>query len=289
MEHLIAPYLTGSHADNVNRVVEKRWLGKCERKPWEYEVTATFAHLETPELVPYVIGCLRHQSVRPYIIIVDTGSSRQTLGELEKYRAEDVEIHHIRSHGYRHPSMPVSAACDLALTLTQTEYLFWTHVDCFLRNRDYLKMTRDLCDAATPVVGYEISPRDDQTTDWHGMVGHTATMTHKPSLDRLGVTWSVERAHHQFGVPRNSEMTGGWPDTESTLGYILRAAGIEPKLIGHDVNRQRQKDENIDHCRSFPGSKLYAADGEANYHHEAKGWIFDALTEAQERINQWQS
>lgn len=284
-KELVAPYLTGSK-ESTNRILERRWEGSCAVKPWHRPVTATFAHLETPELVPYVVDLLRYQSVAPHIIIVDTGSSFDTLSKLERYRAEDVEIHYIRSHAYRHPSAPVAAACDLAMALCTSEYLFWTHVDVFLRNRTYLEQTMSMCDAHSPVVGYEMSPR--QEYDVTGFVGHTATMTHKPTLDRLGITWSLERAYNQFDVPRGA-MTGGWPDTEGLLNLLLKQAGMKPALIGKDTNFERFVDDNIDHCRSFPGSKMYGGDGGGNYHEQAQDWITQALTEATARITDWKA
>lgn len=286
MSELVAPYLTGKRDGATNRVVERRWTGSIKTKPWDRKVTATFAHLEAPELVPVVCDLLRYQSESPHIIVVDTGSSPEVCSKLEDYRAEDVEIHYIRSHAYRHPSAPVSAACDLALALCTTEYLFWTHNDVFLRDRDYLKKTMSMCGEDTPVVGYEMSPRVEY--DVGGFIGHTATMTHKPTLDRLGVTWSIERAYNQFGVPRGN-MTGGWPDTEGLLNLILKEAGIKPVLIGKDTNAERFTDDRIDHCRSYGSSKLYDGDGAGSYHAKAHGWITAALAEAEERIARWKS
>jgi hypothetical protein len=287
VSELVAPYLTGRHDGKpVNRVTEKRWTGSIKVKPWDRKVTATFAHLETPEMVPTVVDLLRYQSEPPHIIIVDTGSSEQACKELEANRAPDVEIHYIRSHAYRHPSQPVSAACDLAMSLITTEYAFWTHSDVFLRDRDYLRRTMAMCGPDTPVVGYEMSPRSEYNVS--GFIGHTATMSHKPTLDRLGVTWSVERAYNQFGVPRG-EMTGGWPDTEGLLNLILKEAGIKPVLIGKDTNLENFIDERIQHVRSFAGSKLYANDGSGSYHETAQGWLVEALSEAQERIARWKT
>jgi len=258
----------------------KRWEGVIAKKPWEYQVTATMAHLNTPETVPTVIELLRLQTVRPYILVVDTGSSEEHLARLMDCEAEDVEIHCLRAHAYRHSSEPVGVAQDLAYALVQTEYMFNTHTDCFLRRRDYLKYLLTMCSAQCPAVGYEMSPRDWLTDLWEGMVSHTATMVHVPTVHRIGASWNFNRAHTQFGVPRSTQ---GWPDTETCFNLCLRAAGIAPRLIGHETNYERHCDDWVDHPRSYAGSKEYAPE----YHEKAKGWVEDALREARERIAEW--
>lgn len=262
--------------------VERKWEGRAERKPWDYKVTATLAHLETPELLPTCIALLRLQTERPYIVIVDTGSSPAVCRELEALRAEDVEIHYVRGHGYCHSSAPVGVAQDLAFALCRTEYLYCTHADCFLRARDYIAQLLGMCSARHPVIGYQMSPRDWLTADWEGMVSHTATLLHMPTMYQIGASWSFERAHYQFGIPRDGTM--GWPDTETCFGMCLRAVGIKPVLIGAETNYERHIDQYIDHPRSYPGSRLYSDE----YHKQAGVWMADALREAGERIATWQ-
>lgn len=288
-DDLVAPWATGvaPGTDGANRVLEKRWEGRGEVKPWQRRVTATFAHLETPELVPTVIELLRNQSCRPHIVIVDTGSSQQTMDELEDMRAPDVEIHYIRSHAYRHSSSPVSAACDLAMTLCTTDLMFFTHVDVFLRSRTLVERMANTTTATRPLVGYRMSDRTAHgTQDWQWMVGHTATMIHMPTAYQIGATWSVERAHSEFNIPRNP-IGGQWPDTETNINLVFRKAGFTAAFIGLDTNYERFTDDNIDHCRSFPGSKLYDNDTPGSYHEGAAKWIKEALTEADARIAQW--
>lgn len=271
---LIAPYLSG-----LNGQPGKRWEGTGQVKPWDRRVTATFAHLETPDLVGAVIGLLRLQTVPPHIIVVDTGSTQETCDQLERHRADDVEIHYIRSHGYLHSSAPVAAACDLAQALCTTEYLFLTHVDCFLRNRSYIEERLAQCDQHHPVVGYQMSPRGE-TDQWRGMVSHTATVLHMPTWHRLGITWSFQRTLADFDMTTSGV---GWPDTETGVNLQLRALGIVPVLIGDETNYERHVDPNIDHCRSYPVSQLYLPD----YHRNAQQWVDAALVEAHARIDKW--
>lgn len=277
-QNLIAPFMTGTDGSNV---IPDRWKGRNQIKPWQRKVTATFAHLETPELVPHVVGLLRLQTARPHIIVVDTGSTKATCDKLEENRAEDVEIHYIRSHGYRNSSAPVAVACDLAQALMLTEYTFWTHCDVFLRKRTYIEERIAQCSPKTPVVGYEMSPRDWLTDQWRGMVSHTASVSHVPTFNRLGITWSFERAHTQFGIARSGM---SWPDTETGMNLQLRALGIPPVLIGKETNYERHVDDNLDHCRSFPGSLLYSD----THYRKARKWIDQAIVEAQERIREWE-
>lgn len=280
-----APFLTGSPTPGTNRIVEKRWLGQIRKKPWDYNVTATMAHLETPEILEVNIKLLRLQTEVPYIVIVDTGSSLETCERIEKLRADDCEIHYIRAHSYQHPSAPVSVACDLAQALAVTPYIYWTHTDCFLVNRCHLGIMMGLCNANHPAVGYRLSPRTDEP-NWKRMLGHTSLMTHKPTFNRLGITWSVERAHDQFEVPRKGDKTGGYPDTETCMNYLLRENGIEPHFVGEDTNYERFTDDNIDHFRSFGGAKLYS-DHRGGHLDKANIWMKEAIADANSRIAEW--
>ena len=268
--HLVAPVGTVD--------VPPHFPGRCERKPWDYKLTAAIPHLNTIEPLRMCVEVLRHQTHRPYLMIVDTGSPPAAMAELEKMRAEDCEIHCIAGHAYRHASEPVTAALDLAQSLCRTELLFHTHADCFLRRDDFLEDISAQCTAATPVVGYRLSSREWATDEWEWMIGHTATICHMPTIHRIGATWSYQRIHHDFGYPWHAGI--GWPDTETGFNRALRDAGIKPVFIGDDRNYERQTDENIDHVRSYPGSKLY----DGGYHAKAVDWMAAAMSEASERI-----
>ena len=259
----------------------RAWEGVCARKPWQYQVTAVIPHLETPETLPLLLELLALQTVRPYVLLIDTGSSPAVVRTLEAMRRPDVEIHYLRAHGYAHSSAPVTTAMDAAFALCRTPYLFCTHSDVFPRRRDLLEWLLGLCNAEQPVVGYEMSPRPD-TNAWRNVVSHTCTMLHMPEMRRIGATWSFER-YWASGEARPQQH--GFPDTEQPFDRCIRKAGIFPYHIGHDANNVRTVDENIDHVRSLSGQNLYNAGGDL--HRRSRTNLVQAMKEARARIQAW--
>jgi len=259
------------------------WHGTINKKPWDYQYTVMIPHLNTSEILPVVVGLLRHQAVRPYIMIIDTGSSETHCRQLESLREEDCEIHFLRSHSWRNSSGPVAAAMDVSFALCQTEFLFATHADVFLKRREFCQELLDICSNEKPVVGYQMSPRE-VCDDWKFMASHTATMYHMPRLLSIGACWNLERSHHQFNVDRSYNTPGNWPDTETTFGYCLMEAGIQPHFIGTETNFERHNDANLDHVRSYVGSKLY----DRAYHRNARVWMDSAISEARTRLAEWE-
>lgn len=264
--------------------IKNGWEGTASRKPWEYRVQVVIAHWNTPDVIELGVRLWRAQTVRPLICIVDTGSSRANLDRLYALEAEDVEVHSLRARGHRHSSGPVAAALDLAAGLCQQQYQFHTHTDVYPRRQDLLEWLIAQCDAATPVVGYEMSPRDFVNPIiagmWRGMVGHTATMLHWPTIDRHDIRWHMEASYSRFDVPREPMNN---TDTETAFNLRLQALGITPKFVGHDTNFERYQDENIDHFRSHAGSLLYAEE----YHQQASEWARLAMKDASERLDEW--
>ncbi len=251
------------------------------RKPWEHQVTAAIPHLETPETLPVLLELLALQTVRPYILLIDTGSSPAVVRRLEALRRSDVEVHYLRAHGYAHSSAPVTTAMDVAFALCRTPYLFCTHSDVFPRRRNLVEWLLGRCRDDQPVVGYEMSPRPG-TDGWRNVVSHTCTMLHMPTMRRIGATWSFER-YWESGEAHPQQH--GYPDTEQPFDRCLRKAGIYPYLIGHDANHVRTVDENIDHVRSLSGLELYNRDGELR---RQCRWNLDrALGEARMRLRAW--
>ena len=263
---------------------QKPWEGNCKKKPWEYKVTAVVPVLDTSEQLNICVRLLRAQTEKPYIIIVDTGSSPSEYAKIESLRADDLEVHAIRLNGVLHPSDFPAIAMDLAFSLCRTDRLFATHADCFLKRRDFIEHLMTLCPSQSPVVGYEISPRCH--ADWHGMVSHTASMYHMPTMDRIGFGWSMRRLCNYYNIQdyRPNLSRPQWPDTEILGNYILRTYKIQPHLIGVEQNFERKIDENIDHFRSFTSGKLYSPD----YYEKAKKWYEDAKKEALERLRSWE-
>lgn len=259
------------------------WEGSGKKKPWNYPISVAVPCLDTPEQLCLCVKLLRLQTVKPFIMVIDTGSDERNYREIEKLRADDLEVHAIRLNGVYHPSDFPAMAMDLAFTLCRTEYLFATHADCFLRRRDFLQYSLDLCKKFL-VAGYEISPRAH--SDWKGMVSHTATTYHMPTMDRIGFGWSLRRLCNYYGMReyRPSVARPQWPDTEILGNYILRKHKITPHLIGSEPNLERKKDENIDHFRSFTSGKLYSPE----YYRHVSKWYEEAKKEALERIEIWE-
>ena len=262
---------------------DKPWEGNCQKKPWEYEITAIIPCLDTYELLSTGIELLRLQTIKPFIIIIDTGSTEEQLEKIIGLRDEDVEVHSIRLNGTPHPSDFPAMAMDLAFSLCRTEYLFATHADCYLRRRDFLEYLLDLCKTKSPAVGYELTERAHQ--DWKGMLSHTASMYNMPTMDKIGFGWSLRRLCNNFNIKDYSPdpLKPNWPDTEILGNYILRKNKIKPYLIGGEKNIERTVDENIDHFRTYTAGKLYSPE----FYEVTKSWYKEAKKEAEQRIEEW--
>lgn len=267
---------------------DRPWEGTCQRKPWDYSVTAMIPELDTYDELVLGIELLRLQTVRPYIVVIDTGSTPENLARVELLRAQDLEVHSLRLNGMLHPSEFVTAALDLAFSICRTEYAYLTHTDVFPRRRDLISWLLGQCGPLMPAVGYELTPRvcpSNMLAQWPGMLGHTCTLLHMPTMDLIGAGWSMRRLARLWRLPdqRPAPNSHGWPDTECLLGHLLRERGIKPTIIGQERNFERTLDANIDHCRSLAGSKLYSPE----HYRRAQGWADDARREALDRADAW--
>ncbi len=261
----------------------KPWEGAVYKKPWEYEVCVAIPVLDTPETLQMVVELFRAQTIKPYFLIIDTGSLPDSWPKIEGMRAEDLEVHAIRLNGVRHPSDYPAMAMDLAMTLCRSPYMLATHADCFPMKKDLVENLLRLCKDISPVVGYEITPR--RHDDWVGMVSHTCTMLDMKEMDKIGCGWSLRRLATLFGMEDHSPNPDrpNWPDTELLLNYLLRDNDIVPFLIGKEENFSRNKDENIDHCRTLTSGLLYNKE----YYKKALSWVDDAMGQARERLKNW--
>ncbi len=259
------------------------WEGSIEKKPWAYKVTAAIPALDTFETLEICIELLRLQTERPYIMVIDTGSRGEQLEKMRKLQAPDLEVHFLQLNAVEHPSDFPAMAMDCAFTMCRTEFIFATHADCFLRRRNFLEELVDMAQRISPVVGYEMSPRAHN--DWKGMVSHTATIYHIPTMDKIGFGWSLRRLCNIKNIKeyKPSPLRPNWPDTEILGNYILRYQKIKPHLIGSEQNFARQTDDNIDHIRSYTSGKLYSPE----YYKQASEWFESAKEEALERIQEW--
>jgi hypothetical protein len=256
--------------------------GPLPVKPWDFPVTVAIPNWGPATSLLWVIRLLRLQTVNPYILIIDTGSP--TFGALDVLRDEATEVHYIRAHAWRHPCEPVCAAMDVAFALCRTEHLFCTHSDCFPRRPDLLGWHLSQCSPSSPVVGYQMSDRSWINAEWEGMVSHTATMLHMPSMRAGGVSWSLDRWYHDKDL--GSPFVGpGWIDTEVCFNYRLKDAGIRPTFVGRETHYSRLTDRNIDHVRSITSHQFI----DISEHHRRRinEWAGDAMGEAEARVKAW--
>lgn len=259
------------------------WEGLAVPKPWEYPCTLVLPVIGFPELVGHCLTGWQLQTVRPFIMVIDTGSTDHELERIRGFASNNVEVHSLRYVGRAHPSEFPALAMDLAFASAATPLVIATHQDVFPRRRDLLQNMAAMCGEDVPVVGYEISPREGY--EWQGMVSHTLTAYHMPTMHRIGFGWSLQRLRHRHGHPMYTPTVPqvGWPDTEILGNEILREHNIKPKLIGHESNQQRFIDENIDHFRSFVSSGLWCP----AYHGMAREWYQDAVRQGTERAKHW--
>lgn len=225
-------------------------------------VTVNLPHQRTPELCAAVVPLWQRQTVTPIIDLIDCES--------------------LPHRNWRHPSERVAVACELTQLTAGTEFVLFSHVDVFPRRRDLIAWLRSQCSADRPVVGYEISPRTmhpgRMATEWRGMVGHTLTMIHLPTIRAACVTWAYDSAFFHFGWTAADH----W-DTEVTFNLCLRDAGITPHLVGHDENYKHKVDEWHGHARSYPSAVLSGA----KHRDVAAKWVRDEIAQARQRVAEW--
>lgn len=257
--------------------------GTCARKPWDYPITAVIPCLDHAEETALCVELLRLQTIRPYIMLVDTGSEQHQFADLCRLRAEDLEIHTIRSNGTPHPCDIIAAALDLCFSLADTPYIYTTHQDVFLRSRYFLEYLYTNIPGMA-VLGYRLSPRNN--IQWQKMFGHTATLFDLAKWDEIGATWTLRRASRQQGCNHKMPPPGElwYIDTEHAANTSIIASGHKIGFCGTEENLQRTVDDNIDHCRSLICTSLYAPE----YHARALIWTELAKQEARARIRSWQ-
>lgn len=262
---------------------KKPWEGRCTPRPWDFPLTLAIPVIGFPDLVGQCLACWGLQTVKPYVILVDTGSSAGDLERIRGFQCDWVDVHSLRFNGRLHPSEYPAIAMDLVFSCCQTDILVSTHQDVFPCRRDLLNDMIVSVTENTPVVGYEMSPREG--FEWRGMVSHTLTAFHMPSMHRVGAGWSLERLRHRHGHPHYTPTVPqvGWPDTEILINEILRESGISPTLIGQEANYQRFRDLNIDHFRSYVSSGLWCP----AYHAIAREWYLDAVRDGVARCKEW--
>jgi glycosyltransferase involved in cell wall biosynthesis len=225
------------------------------------------------ETLPTVIRLLRGQTMRPYIVLIDTGSSSEQWQEVQALRAHDIEVHQLWTGGLYHSSAVVASALDLAVSLCRTEVLLFTHTDCFLRRRDAVEQLFRRISPEHPFVGYGITPREN-ADDWKRFVGHVWSGIHVPTIRSTAARWGHNGA---------AQTQANW-DTEYSFNRTLISAGIRPIPLGYEENWKRNVTPDYEHVRSYPLSALYRPD----HHSKAQDWMKRALRAADARLWRWQ-
>ena len=261
----------------------ERFESRSKVKPWDFDCEVTLPHYESMDTLPTVVALLRAQSIRPFISIVDTGSSVETMVKLESMRASDLEIHYLRFNGVRHISDFPAAACDLAFSICRSPYLVTMHTDVFLRTRmaleSLLAETEKSC-----AVGFQMTPRCRE--EWKTTVAHTFACFYMPTMDAIGAGWSLRRACNLSLNEATHAVKGTWGDmldTETCLSMVLRDNGIRPHFIGTEDNFQETVHPWVRHVRTLTGSRLYCPSKKA----EAERRLEIAMEEAKQNLKSW--
>ncbi len=275
------PFVDWAPARGVANL-DASWQGVLDAKPWDYACEVSIPVIDAWDTLPLVIELLRAQTVKPFITLIDCGSTPEQHDWLEALRADDLEIHTLRFNAVRHPSDFPAIACDLAFSMCRSEVSVMTHSDVFLRRRDALEELVGLCTAERPAVGYQMTPREH--AGWEDTVSHTFSAFHMPTMWKIGGGWSLARlcARRGIGHYPNSALRN-MPDTEILLSDILRENGIRPYFIGTEQNEVQTVDDRIRHVRSLSGARLYSPAHKA----VAESWLAEALAEAAVNIAEW--
>lgn len=250
-------------------------------------ITINLPHRSTPDLVAAVLPLWLNQSLPTVIDVVDTGSTPEQIEELQRicrlYPAR-VRCHIIAPRRWQHMSEPIAIACELSQLYAEVDQVLWSHVDVFPRRRDLVETWSHLCTAEQPVVGYEMSSRSHVGgwigRNWKGIVGHSLTIGHLPTLRANRIRWGFSGTADEFAL--SAEDLRFW-DTEVTFGLCLRRAGITPLFVGHDVNYQHLIDEWHGHARSYPSSLLTKSEHLA----AARPWKEIEVAAVPSRLKEW--
>lgn len=267
----------GNAVDPVHRYQSQR-----ERKPWDFDCEVSMPHLESMDTLPTVIELLRTQTVKPFISIIDCGSSRETCDRLEAMRADDLEIHFHRFNGVRHVSDFPATACDFAFSICRSPKLILMHTDVFLRSIDALETMLDMCCKETPAVGFRMTPREHE--GWKKAIAHTFAAFHMEQMRRIGATWSLPRACEILRCEHSMTGTlGNMLDTETALSLVLEQHGIKPAFIGSEENWEQTVHPLIRHVRTLTGTRLYCPTKRI----AAEQRLTEAMDEATKNLKDW--
>lgn len=262
----------------------KPWEGECRPLPWHYKATVVLPHLDSSDDLPLLLRLWRAQTVRPFIQVIDTGSTHVHLEKTLALEANDLEVHCLRPLGMQHPADAIAWAMDLAFATARTPYLIATHTDCFPVQRHLIDFYINTLESGFDVVGFQMSARPPWPTD--GIPSHTMTGYSVRAMDRIDANWSLRRWSLQQMQPRELQgaVAVGWPDTEVQLGYQIQRHKLRFFKLGVETNGERQVTDWFDHARSKTASMLYSPD----YHGRCVTWYEAAVKDATERAERWE-
>lgn len=260
-------------------------------------VTVNLPHRSTPDLVQAALPLWLNQSVPVVVDVVDTGSRYEhlmTLRLLAESSAGKLRLHTLWPRPWSHPSEVIAMACELSQMYAETDYILFSHVDVFPHSQHLVRWLMGQCSADCPVVGYEISPRDSVTgflsrdradgqgREWQGMVGHSLTMVYAPMVRSSLVSWLYDESQLAARFGWGQADYAGW-DTEVSFNLLLRQAGVVPKIVGHDLNREHLVDQWHGHARSYPGSLLFSHPHLA----DSAQWVGAEMAAIPARLKRW--
>jgi hypothetical protein len=263
---------------------EGAWEGAREVKPWDFACEVTIPVLDASDTLPMVIELLRAQSIKPFISLIDCGSTPKEHDWLESLRADDLEIHTLRFNGVKHISDFPAASLDLAFSICRSPVLVAMHSDVFLRQRTSLEQLVEMCDYDHPAVGFQMTKRD--FPGWDKAITHTFAAFLMGRMDEIGGSWSLRRAARLAGFWDGHQQRGpmgSFMDTEACLALVLKQAGIEPTLIGPEENFEMTVHPLVRHVRTLTGGRLYSP----AHAEKCKGWLAEALAEAAVNLTEW--
>lgn len=189
-----------------------------------------------------------------------------------------IEIAHLGLvQGKHHPSDPVAIAYDFAFSRCLSEYILTTHIDVFPKHRNVVKFMLGKTEGLkNSVIGWETSKRgppaqmlklvldninpvptetyrlyDAMLSPSDGTIGMVCSLFHMPTMDKIGLTWSLRKSHHMFETARGPTDAYGWPDTETISKFIFDKAKIGPVFLGRETNFENQETEHWIHSRSM--------------------------------------
>lgn len=219
--------------------------------------TAIIPTRYAPPTLAATIHTLLRQDLLIDILLVDTGTADHDYQQWRTacQRIQRVAVTKIKPSRPDYPSHVIAAAIDLGCDLATTSHVLLTHDDVWLRHRGVLRdLFRRMIRAATPIIGYQMSPRSHLTDEWEGMISHTLTLIDLDWLRSEKLRWDMSAA---LPPAWSGAVRPGWPDTETAFGRAMKTRGIYPTFIGYETNNPHHQDPWITHRRSLTSHRLY--------------------------------